>query len=174
MNSRQLKIEVRRLLLTHLEEAGLGDYRVLAEYQPTAQGRDRNAIYFFEVSSNRHGWQKRAYKVPADGWTGGQVESQAMQTVLQFGAFAAAGQEVTSEDLLNNAALIMNGLKFAEDARSVKIGVQRITDIRTPHFKNEFDRFEMSPSFDVTFSYTRTLEPSVEFLNTITPAVHRI
>ena len=174
MNSRPLRVEVRRILLERMAEQGLGNYRVLADYQPTSQGREQNAVYFFEVSDNRSGWQGRSYTTPTDESDGQRHERQTMQTVMQFGAFVDKDRDITAKDLLNNVALIINSLGFILDASKENIGVQRVTDIRTPYFKNESDRFEMSPSFDVTFSYTRTLNQSQEFTDAVPEDVHSI
>lgn len=174
MTDEQFRATIRSILLERMADVGLTDYRVLAEYQPTSQGRDRNAIYFFTVSDSRHGWQGRKYSFPATAPDGQAVESQQMQTTLQFGAFVTPGGSFTALDLVNDAAMLINSMAFAESAHESGIGVQRVTSIRIPHFKNAEDRFEPSPSFDVTFSYYRSIAPSAKFLDTLLPAIHRV
>lgn len=174
MTDHEFRVAIRSILLSRMADVGLTAYRVLAEYQTTSQGRDRDAVYFFTVSDNRHGWQGRKYSFPATAPDGQAVESQQMQTTLQFGAFVTPGGSFTALDLVNNVAMLINSMSFAEDARAQKIGVQRATNIRTPYFKNDQDRFEPSPSFDVTFSYRRTIAPVTPFIDTLQPAIHRV
>lgn len=174
MNSVTFRTAVRGALVTRMAAHGLSDFEVLSEYQPTSQGRDRDAVYFFTVSENRHGWQGRRYRAPEIDLDGSATEVQVMQTVVQFGAYVVPGQPFAAVDLVESVAMIVNSLAFATDCRAQGIGVQRVTNVRTPYFKNESDRFEMSPSFDVTFNYRRTLSPVVEFLETLQPAIHRV
>lgn len=175
MTSEQLVINIRALLLAKLAEQGLPDVRVLEAYQPTSQGREGTAIYFFEVNDNRYGWQGRRYTQPVDGETVGvRTEGQQMQTLMQFEAFAEKDFRLSAKDVLNVAAMVISSLGFIDDAQRLGIGVQRITDIRNPFFKNDKDRFEASPSFDVTFSYRRTVEQAQEFTTEVVSETHRV
>ena len=175
MTVNSLMIEVRHLLLVLLAEQGLTDVQVLAAYQPTAQGREMNAIYFFPVGLPRAGWQGRSYTSPDTGSGAGiRTERQQMEVSMPFEAFTDIAFRLRAADLLTTAAMIMHSLSFITAARQANIGVQRITALRNPYFKNESDRFEASPSFDIQFSYHRAMDQAQEFTRRIESRTGRV
>lgn len=174
MKDTPLRAAVRAILLNLMAAHGRSHYRVLAEYQPTAQGRDHSAVYFFRVSDARHGWQQRKYSYPATAPQGSAVESQILLSTFQFGAYTMPDDAFAAVDLLEFISMLINSAAFVDAARAQGIGVQRITNVRTPYFRNENDRFEPSPSFDVVFSHKSTISPQTPFLDTLAPTVHRV
>lgn len=170
MDSKQLHIEIRRLLLLRLAEQGLGDIRVLASYQSSTQGVERDSIYFFDIDADRIGWQARSYN-PVNGT---RKERQTMESPMQFGALVKKDSTFTAADLLSRAAMIINSLGFIDDCQRSGIGVQVISTIRKPYFKNEKGQFEQSPSFDVVFSHHQTIDQAQAFTSQLDPDFHRV
>lgn len=170
MDSKPLRAEIRRLLLLRLAEQSLADIHVLAAYQPTTQGVERDSIYFFDIDDDRVGWQGRSY-TPA---TGMRKERQIMESPMQFGALVKKDSAFTAGDLLSRAAMIINSLGFIDDCQRSGIGVQVISTIRKPYFKNEKGQFEQSPSFDVVFSHHQTIDQAQAFTSQLDPDFHRV
>lgn len=170
MDSKPLRAEIRRLLLLRLAEQGLTDIHVLASYQPSTQGVERDSIYFFDIDGERVGWQARSYN-PA---TRMRKERQNAESPMQFGALVKKDSAFTAADLLSRAAMIINSLGFIDDCQRSGIGVQMISTIRKPYFKNEKGQFEQSPSFDVVFSHHQTIDQAQTFTDRLDPDFYRV
>lgn len=170
MDSKPLRVEIRRVLLKYLAEQGLSTVSVLASYQPTSQGVERDSIYFFRVGDPRVGWQGRAY----DPATGIRVERQIIESTFQFGALVKKDSAFEADDLLGKTAMIIQSLSFIDECQLSGIGVQRIPDMRTPYFKNEKGQFEQSPSFDVVFSHQQTISQAQRFTTQLDPDFSRV
>lgn len=157
-------ILIRAQLLAGLARYGLETVRVVAGQQPTAQGRDSGTVlYFFEAADHRYGWQHRSHVWnPVEGRIDTE-ERQWHETTLQM---SCLGANPDACDVIEVAAMVCNSEKFVTAVRSGKVGVQRVTGIRTPYFRNDQDQNEPSPSFDLIVSWRRDLSET-------TPAIER-
>ncbi len=73
--------------------------------------------------------------------------------------------DLVASDYVRMAASI-----FASDAGLVQLraggcGLERITEIRTPFYKDDSDQFQASPSFDVTLTFLQVDESTTPVLN---------
>lgn len=169
MTDNALAILIRSTLLQLLASQGITDMRVLAAYQPTGQGREGRAIYFFPITDTRYGWQQR--KDIYDDATGGQVhiETQLIESQFQVQGLAPTDpaniEAMTAKDITNLAAMLISSQPFIQALSAQGVGLQRITAIRSPFFVNDQGQFEASPSFDFTVSHKRSITqitPSIE------------
>lgn len=171
MTENQLAILIRSTLLQLLAGQGLADLPVLAGYQPTGQGRAQRGIYFFPVTDTRYGWQQR--KDVFNPETGDQVhtESQIIESLFQVQGFAPSSpadlEAPTARDLTNLAAMLIASQPFVQALAKQGAGVQRITAVRSPFFKNDAGQFEASPSFDFTVSHKRSITQTTPSIDSI-------
>lgn len=132
-------------------------------YQPRAAGRPTTrALLLHKVGERRYGQVKRE-DVPDPDNPAAMLhrETQSYETRLQVNGFAkpppAEGApdptEPTASDLLNRAAAVLQSDAAIVAFRAAGIGVLRITDVRNPHFRNDRDQFEASPSFDFILTH---------------------
>lgn len=160
MNDIQLAIDIRAALLAGLTDIGITGLEVLANYQPTAQGKESGpAIYFFKVGDSPSGWQYRG-PVKVSGVTK-MAELRNIDTTFQFMARVAQDPTDltarTAGDVLNIAAMILQASSTKRVLQSKGIGGLVIGELRNPYFVNSSDRFEASPSFDFTVTHRRSI-----------------
>lgn len=170
MTDNELAILLRAQLLAGLADIGLPDVEVIANQQPTSQGRaDDPAIYFFKVSDPRRGWQSRRNVMVGD--VPRKLEEQNIDTTFQFMALAkqdpANITAPTASDLLNAASMILSSRSVGQALYAQGVGVQVVGDMRNPYFKNANDQFEASPSFDFTVSHRRSIMTAMSVIEEI-------
>lgn len=95
----------------------------------------------------------------------GYTETQQYMTTFQFSALATQDPSnvasLTASDIVNYAAAIMQSLTTIQTLQAQNIGILKIGDIRNPAFSDDRQRYEYSPSFDVTFT-TKQVISSVQ------------
>lgn len=169
MTENELKTLIRRTLLDGLRRQGRADIPVIDGHQPTGQGREARAIYFFALGEPRYGWQYRKHRF--DPASGQQIltETQPVRSTFQVGGFIEANlldpARLTALDLTHLAAMLLGSGPAISAFRRAGVGLERITGIRTPFFENDQGRNEAAPSFDITLSHKRIVTlttPSVE------------
>lgn len=162
MNDQQLITAIRMELLRELPGQGYDEVQVLQNYQPDNEGRVTGpVVYIHKISDPRYGWQSR---VESENPLTGRIirkESQWMRSGYQFTCMAPG----YPADLANTCAMLMNSRSVIESLMAQGVGIERITEIRTPYFKNDKDQFEQTPSFDVIFTHQRTITTGGEVVN---------
>lgn len=179
MNDNNLAILVRAQLIAGLARHGYPKLPVVANYQPTTEGRlTEAAIYFHPLADARYGWQHRTRKYnPLEGRI---TTTEGQWVTSSFQIYALAPQDPTNltlptaKDLVNLAALICNGEKFIIGMRNAGVGVQRVTQIRNPFFVNDRGEFESSPSFDIIISHKRSIEEITPVAEEVTNNIYRV
>lgn len=178
MTDNELAILIRAQLLAGLERIGV-TAAVVANYQPTTQGRvDGPTIYFHHVADRRYGWQgKRQIYDPLQGRIT-RTEEQIIETTFQCMALSEADpsdlSKPTAKDLVNYAALVINSASFVEALKPHGVGVQRIMSIRNPHFVNDQGQFEASPSFDFVVTHRRAIIEQAPAANSVEVNTFRV
>lgn len=143
-----------------------GAVDVRQAYQPRIEGAPEGAaILLSNVSTRRYGFVRRQ-----DDWRDDLIppvmrhtETQAMQVRLQCNALSppdpppADLPAYTAADLVNYAAAILQGDAGRLQLQAQGVGIERITDIRQPYFKDDRDQFEASPSFDFVLDFNWSL-----------------
>jgi hypothetical protein len=147
--------------------------------QPSKQGRPTGpAVLLSNQPQRRYGFVRRDDRWDSLASIMVHTETQIMETTFQAGALfeqdpkaADAATSPTAGDLLNYVARILQ----SDAGRAALIAggadIERITDIRTPYFKNDRENFEASPSFDFTLIHTFVDVSSVPVVSKFTPAV---
>lgn len=154
MNDKDLITAIRLELVRELPGQGYAGAQILQDYQPDNEGRVTGpVVYIHKISDPRYGWQSRVEsKNPISGEVT-RTESQWMRSGYQFTCLAPS----YPADLANICAMLMNSRSVIQSLMAKGVGIERITDIRTPYFKNDRDQFEQTPSFDVIFTHQRTI-----------------
>lgn len=174
MMASQVPVLFRSALLDQLAAHGMPEVLVIEADQPRKQGRVSDGLYWRMLNPRNYGWQARRYE-PLGG-DAGHREHQLFETVIQLTALVsdeeAAGYDV--HDLATTAQMIVNSLPFVEALRRVKIGVQRVSAVRTLIFNDEGDNYERECTFDVNVTFARTLAPETKTVETLDPDILRI
>lgn len=137
----------------------LTDVKVKRSYQPTEQntGEDRS-IFIHRVNNPQVG--------------GGMVyigttrtEQKLKRAVFQFDALATFDEsDITAllpGDILTIAADLLQSYKSIRNLKAKGVTIERVTDVRPSFFINDKDRFESSPSFDLTVNYQHDYENEI-------------
>lgn len=178
MNDNALSVLIRQSLLPLLAAQGQSALPVIAAQQPTTQGREALGIYFFQIGDNRYGWQARYDEYDEDSGDQIHTEEQWHETTFQVMGFAPADPTdlslPTAKDLTDLAAMLITSQAFVQALRAENVGLQRITQVRMPWFKNDQDNFEANPSFDFTVSHKRTIIQTTPSITTTEFLVTRV
>lgn len=179
MTDNELAALLRAQLLAGLTRQGYPDLEVIANYQPTTQGRPTDAaVLFHPIQDYRYGWQGRKMAYNAGNDVFDTTESQIIESGFQV--YALAPQDPTNlslptaKDLVNLAAMICNSERFMNAMRAGGAGLQRVTQIRSPFFVNGQGNFEASPSFDVIMSHTRTITETTPVIAELEQTVNQV
>lgn len=174
MTENELVVLVRQALLNGLAEVGYGGVAVAGSNQPTTQGKSKDpTIYFSFLHAQREGWQYRKH-APMTG----TEENQNVACTYQFMSFAEVDptniNAPTDADYADAASMVFLSITAIQYLMTHGIGVRRVTEVRHPYFSNEKDQFESYPSFDVTFTFRKTLRRPVVNINQINDSIHPI
>lgn len=141
---------------------------VAQSYQLQNEGRQDNTVYFYSVVTPALGWQGRRYRVDLSRNELIRDERQVYAMFLQIFALWDDGhQDMAASDVVAMARQLVASSRFTAALAKQGVFVERPTDVRNPFFTNDRDQQEASPSFDVTLSFTRTIEQ-------VSPAVDRV
>lgn len=159
MNELDLTLLIRRSLIALIDQqASMAGTQVVTEYQPVGQGRTNGpTLYFFQLpTGQRYGSQEYVAKLDLAGQMV-RTEGQWYRLGYQIMALNDSDQGLPAQDLITMASMLIGSGGFRRLLRQEQVGIERITDVRSPYFSNDRDRFEMSPSFDFTLSTKRTI-----------------
>lgn len=168
MRDNALIILVRTALLARLESQG-----ILVEgkqsNQPTTQGIPSGPTLFFtKILDRRYGHPQRTDEWDEDEQVFRHIESQAMETTIQFAAIAPQNPgddtEMTTADILKAGAAALQSDVVLSILRAEDVGVLRVADIRNGYAIDDKDQFQANPTFDVVFTHRDTTIDSVPAL----------
>jgi hypothetical protein len=179
MNENELSINLRKALVDGLVARGITGVQVRQGYQPQRQSTPLTpSLSFFKLMDYRYGYNRRESRFDLDEQKMINVEKQVMETTFQITALVKRNTEdteqMTAPDLVNEAAMILSSEASLELFRAEKIGITRITDVKNTFFLDDKDQNEPSPSFDVTFTYTKVRQTEVPFVVTTDYAIYRV
>lgn len=177
MLDNQLYILVRQLLTVQAPTRGLVDVQYPQRYQPTQQGRNtERTVYLHKVSDTRIGSAQVEQRF-IGGATVQRVETQSMETILQFSVTQPAAMdddELTHDDVLKIVAATLQ----SQDSQSFLVAnaasILRVRDIRNTFVQNDRHQFEPSPTFDAVFKHNDVFIDGVPYINTFTFEVHAV
>ena len=169
------------ILRSGFDIRGLNDYLISQSNQPTMQGAQfKGGIYFYKLKDYRYGfpfWRQRIVLDPPPGVIY-QDTIQNYETTFQISAWSiqnpANDSSLTASDILNYASEIFSEDNTIQSLQAQNIGIIRITDVRNPYFKNEYDNWEASPSFDFTLLYQRSSTTQVPISQKINIGIYRV
>lgn len=140
-------------------------------YQRRVQGAPPGmALLLSNVNAHRYGFLGRDDRWDADAGSEMHTEIQAMEMAIQCTAQSPAPPPnhplppYAASDLARFGATILASDAGRAQLRAYGFGIERITDIRQPYFKDEADQFEQVPSFDFVLTFNqveRTTTPVV-------------
>lgn len=179
MNDTQVIIIVIGILRQALDSMGLNDVLILQDYQPTQQGvPEARVVYLHKLNTPRYGHpiKKSVY----NSTTGEFDVNESFWRVPSWQVSTRAQQDpedltgLTSSDLADTVADILQMSSTRETLLQSEIGIERITQVRILHEVNDKDRFEETPSFDFTLSYKKTYVSTVPAVDIVEANVNGI
>lgn len=159
---------IKSVLDTRLPAAGISGAIVSQSFNPTTQGASLEPqLVFTKITARRWGWQGRKYALVAGpSPTFDKTESYWIRATYQLSGFMNQDPtdpaSLSAYDVLDICAAIMQSEEGLAIFRAASIGVDRITDIRTPSSRGDDDRFMVDPSFDFVLSYQNELASVVD------------
>jgi hypothetical protein len=150
---------------------------VLGNYQPTQQGGpDGDAIFIHKLPSKHYGHPIEK-NVPNESGGFDQTRTFIRLSNWQINAQATVDpadvNARTASDLVQTAADILNMPEARASLDAAGIGLERVTNIRVTYVKNEKDRFEGEPSFDITLNHSKTYSTAERSIVRAEPDIHR-
>lgn len=158
MTENEIFTALRQVLLEGFTDLQV-DGDVKRNYQPTKQGANsKPTVYFSKVSQRRYGFLQRD-DIP-NGDVMRRIEKQLYETIIRFTGQLLEGPSTsyTSSDLLDDTAFVLQRDKTRLALRDKGIGLQRITDIRHVFNIDEQDKYQSTPSFDITITHYQIKE----------------
>jgi hypothetical protein len=151
--------------------------RVQQADQPTTQGVSTGPLVTLNnVSMRRYGFLGRTDTYDDDVMT--HTETQTFRTTFQCGTLypqlVTDTTGPTANDLLQTVAGILQSDATIQAFVAVGVGIERIADIRQPYFTDDMKRFEASPSFDFTLTYSNSIVTTVPFTDDVKPGIFAI
>lgn len=139
---------------------------VAQTYNPTTQGVPLVPVVFFtKILAVRFGAQGQKYEYNGGNDSFDKTESYYLKATYQINAVIS--QNISDPDSLNAydvvdlAAAILQTAETRDTLRAAGIGIERITDIRTPNYLDDSDLYKIDPSFDFVLSYQNTIASTV-------------
>ncbi|GBK97744.1 phage gateway protein [Vibrio harveyi] len=179
MNDNNLFIVLIAIIKAGLDNEGLHDVEVLQGYQPTQQGTpEQKAVFLHKLPSRRYGSPKQTDEFDEKSGVFKTTETFIRLTKIQIQTRVQIDPSdinaLTSSDLADTVADILNFSSTRTELLSEGIGIERITDVQNVYEINEKDRFEGIPSFDVTLNYEKTYSSTTPAVARSVRNIHRI
>lgn len=178
MTDVELRTLLRAQLLAIMPLYGITGVPVIAQQQPTTEGRVTGpAIYFYSLDEQREGWQSREYRRTDEAET--LTETQILASTMQISVVAPQTDDLSlpqATDICRAASMALQSSQFL-DALKDKFpgsGVRRVTAIRRPYIVNDQGQFEMVPSFDVTITHTVQFTTTTPVVTSAQASIHRV
>lgn len=156
MNDNELFAAIRTELLSQFTIQGLADIQVKRSHQPTQQSTTEEKVIVIHRVGNPQVGGGLIYQNNI------RAEQRLKRAVFQFSGFSQANPEninsFTASDLVNTASDLIQSYQAIRNLQAQGVNIERITDIRPSYFSNDKDRFESSPSFDLTVNYQHIYE----------------
>lgn len=146
-------------LRDRLNTLGYSHVLIKQSYQPTQQSTPNAPVLFLHKIANsqigtglRYNKLKRRQEHIVSATY--QVDALAQQDPSDINSFTAG-------DLVSLAADITQSYGYIRSLVAAGISVEKVTSIRPSYFIDDKGRNELSPSFDLTVTYTRNYEQTV-------------
>lgn len=136
---------------------------VAQSYQPTRQGAPLNPVVVFtKIAVRRFGWQgQKLTLIPGVPNTFTLDEPYYLRATYQVSGYMNQNpldpSSLNAYDVLDICAATLQSMAGVATFFAAGIGVDRISDIRTPRSLDDSDRSIMDVNFDFVLSYKNTL-----------------
>lgn len=153
---------IKAVLDTGLAEQAISAI-VAQSYQPTKQGAPLDPVLVFtKIAARRYGFQgRKLVLIPGAPNTFQQAEVYYLRPTYQLSGFMNQNpsdpNSLNAYDVIDKCAAILQSEAGRATFQAAGIGIDRISDIRTPHSLDDSDRFVMDASFDFVLSYRNEL-----------------
>lgn len=184
MRDYQLYTELIATIKAGLVANGLPLVGVKQAYQPTQQGAPTGPVVLLNKIPGdvRFGAPKKIdrWDPDANGGLGEMIhsESQWYESTFQVNAIVTQDADddtpLTSSDLLNIVAAVLQSDETITSLRAKGIGLLRVRDIRNPTFTDDRDRNVYSPSFDFTLTHEQAIISTSPATDTVEYGIYRI
>ncbi|HZZ80033.1 MAG TPA: hypothetical protein VFE62_16085 [Gemmataceae bacterium] len=161
-----------QVLIAGEAAAGIPNTPIAQSFQPTQQGANSGpTIYLQKLFDQRYGSTERT-----DVWDepNSQIvhtEIQQYETTFQLSAEAqqnpATPTQMTASDILNFAASILSSDPAIQTFEAQGIGIYRITQVRNPAFRDDYEQYEFNPNFDFVLTHKQIITTSTPVAQTI-------
>lgn len=177
MKTNDLIIAVRSAVIQVMTGRGVG-IPVKQSYQPTTQGTPSEfLLHLHDISETRYGFEQKKDVWNEETEQFDHVQSQQIETTLQFGAVGpqnpADDAELTLSDYVRAAASALQSDACLELLRAAGIGLTRIRDVRIVYSIDDKDQHEANPSFDATFTHRDTVIDALPAVTAREVVIHR-
>lgn len=162
MNDSEVQVAIKSVLDTGLALVGI-TATVQQSFQPDRQGAPFNPVVVFtKIGARRYGFQGRKNTlIPGDPNTFDQKEVYYLRPTYQVSVLANQDpvdpDSLTAYDVGDKCAAILQSTAGRATFQAAGIGIDRISDIRTPNTLDDSDRFTEDVNFDFVLSYLNTL-----------------
>lgn len=163
---------IRDVLLAGFREQGIGDVRVMQNFQgkkvttPTVP-----AVIIHRVGDRPAGWQSRkASKFASDAFTHVvTTETQPWITTFQINVLVPRVEpelqdlnDITSDDLLRLTRMLLQGQRMLDACKKAEFGVLPASQIQPNLVQDEHDNWINEPSFNLEITTVQRLEWAVD------------
>jgi E217 gateway protein gp29 len=133
---------------------------IVQNYQPTQQGIPTgDTVFIYKLHGHRYGSPERKDVFADNVMT--HTETQVWETTFQISALATINpltpSQLTAGDYCDAVSGVLQSEAGIVALLTSGIGMQRITNVRNPFFKNDRMQFQNDPSFDVTVTYSESV-----------------
>lgn len=179
MNETQVITIVIAILRARLDAMNLNDVQILQKFQPQQQGvPPGRVIYLHKINNHRYGHPAKRDIYDSDSGDFDTEEEFIRLVTYQVDARAQRNPSdlnaLTSCDLVEIAADILQFRSTRESLLSDNIGIERITDVRPNYEVNDKDRFEQTSNFDFTLNYSKTYTSTVQAVESYELQINRV
>lgn len=177
MKTNDLIIAVRAAIIQVMTARGLA-IPVKQSYQPTTQGTNSGLLLtLHDIAETRYGFEQKKDVWNEETEQFDHVQSQQIETTLQFGALGPQvpgnDAELTLSDYVRAAASALQSDACLGLLRSAGIGLTRIRDVRIVYSIDDKDQHEANPSFDATFTHRDTVIDALPTVTAREVVIHR-
>jgi len=139
---------------------------VAQSFNPTTQGAAlAPMVLFTKIAARRYGFQGRKYAFNAGPVDFTKTEGWYLEATYQVNTLirqdAVDPASLNAYDVIDFCAATLQTLETRATLLALGIGIRRVTDIRTPRFLDDSDRYNMDASFDFVLTYQNTLTSTV-------------
>ena len=158
MTDADIETQIKSVLDTGLAAAGISAI-VFQSFQPTRQGPPLLPnVLFTKISAHRWGHQApKLTLIPGSPDTFQEAETYYLRATYQVTGHMdqdhVAPASLNTYDVIDRCAAILQSVAGRATFKAAGIGIDRISDIRTPRSLDDSDRFDMDASFDFVLSY---------------------